>query len=87
VLPAWLWLFSEQTCNEYATQKMFFQSQLFPTVKSQKNPDLSGFFYFQKASKVLKKGRISKSGFKIPKLATPGAEMSRLSHFAIQIQS
>jgi len=33
-------LFSEEVCNEYAAQTVFFQSQAFPTEKSQ---ILSGF--------------------------------------------
>ena len=52
VHPAWLYLFSEEICNEYATQKMFLQSQAFLNEKSQ---ILSGFFYFPKKPKVLKK--------------------------------
>jgi len=47
---------------------MFFQSQAFPTEKSQ---ILSGLFDFHKKPKALKKARISKSGFKKAKLATP----------------
>jgi len=61
-------LFSEDISNEYATQTMFFQSQAFPTEKKQ---DLVWLFFdFQKKRKVLKKARISKSGFKKVKLAT-----------------
>jgi len=48
-------LFSEEICNEYAAQTLFFQSQAFPT---------------ENKPKVLKKARISKSGFKKAKLAT-----------------
>jgi len=48
-------LFSEEICNEYAAQTMFFQSQAFPTEKK----FLSGFFLFSKAKGV------GKNNFKI----------------------
>jgi len=53
------WLFSEEIFNEYAAQTMFFQSQAFPTEKSQKKPGFVCFFLFdfQKESKVFKKGQ------------------------------
>jgi len=41
-------LFSEEICNEYAAQTMFFQSQAFLIEKSQ---ILSGFFIFPKKVK------------------------------------
>jgi len=37
---------------------------------SQKKPDFSGIFYFQKSQRSSKNARISKSGFKKSKLAT-----------------
>jgi len=42
---------------------MFFQSQAFRTEKIQ---ILSGYFLFPKKPNEMKKGRISKSGFKEP---------------------
>ena len=38
---------SEEICNEYAAQTMFYQNQAFPTEKSQ---ILSGFYLFPKNS-------------------------------------
>jgi len=49
---------------------MFFQAKPFRLKRSQKIQILSGFFYLQKKPKVLKKVRISKSGFEKAKLAT-----------------
>jgi len=50
-------LFSEEICNEYAAQTVFFQSQAFPTEKYPgKKQILSGFILFpQKAKGVQKK--------------------------------
>jgi len=62
--------FSEEIFNEYAAQTMFFPE---PSLSDWKKTEKSGFFYFQKKPKVLKKARISKSGFKKAKLATLAA--------------
>jgi len=63
-------LFSEEICDEYAAQTMFFQIQAFPTEKSQEATDFGWLFYFQKSQRCSKKARIPKSGFKKAKLAT-----------------
>jgi len=41
--------------NEYAAQKMFFQSQAFPTEKSRKMPDFVWLFLFPKKAKRVQK--------------------------------
>jgi len=64
-------LFSEEICNEYAVQTMFFQSQAFPTEKKpEKARFCLAFFNFQKSQRCSKQARIFKSGFKKATLAT-----------------
>jgi len=71
-------LFSEEICNEYAAQTMFFQIQSFRQKKNRKSQIFVWLFLipknfeknFQNKPKLLKKARISKSDFKKAKLAT-----------------
>jgi len=47
-------LFSEEVCNEYAAQTMFFQSQAFST---EEKPDIVGLFFISKNAKGVQKSQ------------------------------
>jgi len=67
-------LFSEEICNEYAAQTVFFQSQAFPTEKYPgKNRFCLALFYFHKKLKVFKKRQYFKIWLQKSQIGNPGS--------------